>query len=117
MQAVFDIPALPAPMREALASELPDLDAYRQLHLFGQGGRRLWQLLQVREDHGEEPVDDFAIAVARRYFDEGLGAPRYKLLSPYGEATLPLQSLGRLAGLRLLERWDSGGRPAVRIRL
>lgn len=99
MRAVFDIAALPPSLHDTLARALPDLHQFRQLHLFGQGGRGLWQSLQALDDeHGPEPVDDFAGAVVRRYFDEGLGAPRYRLLLPYGEATLPLQKLGELAG-------------------
>jgi len=68
-----------------------------QLHLFGHGGRKLWQALQGSGFESPEPVDDFSTAAVRRYFAEGLKAD-FRLLFPDDALTLPLQKLGELAG-------------------
>ena len=97
LQAVFDIAALPAGIGVLLAREVGDLGRYSQLHLFGHGGRQLWQALQASGFAGApEPVDDFSADTVRRYFEASGVA--YRLLFPGDEFTLPLQRLGELAG-------------------
>jgi len=98
LQAVFDLTALPVRIGALLEAEVPDLARFRQLHLFGHGGRGMWQALQASGfATARQPVDDFSADTVRRYFGEELGAD-YRLLFPNEAFTLPLQRLGELAG-------------------
>lgn len=99
LQAVFDIPALPEDVYAILQDAVPELANYRQLHLFGHGGRQMWEALKISAfaDHAE-PVDDFSAYHVQRYFEEMPGDVSYRLLFPGGEGMVPLRRMGELAG-------------------
>ncbi|MBI2306607.1 MAG: hypothetical protein HYU78_04825 [Rhodocyclales bacterium] len=93
LQAVFDLAALPAAMREVLDPG----GRYRQLILFGHGGRTLWQRVQAAGLQSEHPIDDFCIATVEAWFAAELPGCAHSLVYP-GDAPVGLQALGRLAG-------------------
>jgi len=94
LQAVFELAALPAEMRESLDQAGT---GFRQLLLFGNGGGAFWQALRLAGMEGEHPVDCFSVDCVTRYMAEALPGSRYQVLYP-GAAVIPLQTLGRLAG-------------------
>lgn len=100
LHAIFDIATLP----EGLASKLEEpacaLEArFRQLHLFGHAGSKMWAAMQkAGAAKAPEPVDSFSAHLVRRYFEDVLECPDYRLLIPGGDRVLPLQKLGELAG-------------------
>lgn len=92
-QFVFDLAALPAEMRTALAPQAGE----RQLILFGHGGRRLWECVQASGMGGDDPIDDYSILTVERWFADYQPGRRYRLLFP-GKQPIGLQALGSLAG-------------------
>jgi len=113
--AVFDLDTLPLTIRQSIKAIAPEAD-YRQLLLFGHGGRRMWQALAASAGiTGENPLDDFSVDVVARYFSDENPANRYRLIYPQHPGMLPLQQLGRLAGwhhdspfrIGVNDRWGS----------
>ena len=92
-QHVFDIADLPA----EVAATLGDTTGFRQLILIAHGGRGLWDCIQAAGQAGEHPVDDYAVGIIRRWCADALPGRRTRLLYP-GDAPVPLQRLGILAG-------------------
>ena len=96
LQAVFDLPQLPAALLARLAEQV-DLGAYGQLILIANAGPALWQTLSAALTPGEHPIDDYSVQQVEAWFAERCGDARCERLYP-GEAVLDLQALGRLAG-------------------
>ncbi|MGE5946610.1 MAG: hypothetical protein ACM35F_07945 [Betaproteobacteria bacterium] len=92
-QHVFDLAALPEDMAAALGIRPGE----RQLILLGQGGRLVWERIQVDGCTGEHPIDDYTLRTIRRCFAEHLPESRYRILYP-GDHPVGLQALGTLAG-------------------
>lgn len=92
-QHVFDLDALPADVRATLG----DCSGFRQLILVGHGGRRLWERLQAVGPRGEHPVDDYSVRTVTAWLATAAPGAAFRFLYP-GDAPVPLQQLGRLAG-------------------
>jgi hypothetical protein len=92
-QHVFDIADLPGDVTATCG----ELGGFRQLILLAHGGRLLWQRVQAAGTVGEHPVDTYVADVVRRWCADTLPGRRTRLLYP-GEAPVPLQRLGALAG-------------------
>jgi hypothetical protein len=92
-QHVFDLAALPPDLRATLG----DSAGFRQLILIGHGGRRLWERLQAAGPRGEHPVDDYSVRTVTAWLAAVAPGAAFRFLYP-GDAPLPLQQLGRLAG-------------------
>jgi len=102
LQAVFEIADLPPEMLAAM-EPVESVSDYRQLLLFGHGGRQMWQALAGSAfRHDEDPVDGFSSDVVARFFSEENPGNSYTLLFPQKQGTkqgtIPLQQLGKLAG-------------------
>jgi len=99
LHAVFDIESLPEGLLARLCSQHRDLNHYRQLHLFGHAGRRMWEAMQHSDQADTaDPVDSFSANLVDRYFSATPGCSDYRMLFPGGERVVPLQQLGELAG-------------------
>lgn len=93
LQAVFDLDALPAEMRERIDPER----CHRQLILIGHGGRTLWEQVQAAGLASDHPIDDFTCATVRAWFAAQLPGAAFEIVYP-GDAPIGLQALGKLAG-------------------
>lgn len=93
LHAVFDLAALPAPMRAALDAA----GEFRQAILIGHGGRRLWQQVQAAGIASADPVDDFTRAAVAAWFAAQRPGGRHAFRYP-GSGAVGLQALGQLAG-------------------
>lgn len=93
LRAVFDLAALPAGTRAGLDPER----RYRQLILFGHGGRTLWEQVQAAGPSSGHPIDDFSVATVRAWFARQLPGRLFSIVYP-GDAPIGLQALGKLAG-------------------
>lgn len=99
LHAVFNIASLPQDARELLNEAVPDLAAYRQLHLFGHGGRLLWEKVQASGfASGEHPIDRYSEHAVCSHMEEAAPGCRYAMIFPAGKSMVPLQRLGELAG-------------------
>lgn len=99
LQAVFDLADLPPDMQAVLGEAVADIAGYRQLHLFGHGGRLLWEQVQASPfAAGEHPIDRFSEDAVRRYMEEAVPGCRYTVIFPAGKRLVPLRRLGELAG-------------------
>lgn len=97
LRAVFAIEQLPAALRTDLRRRF-DLDGrYRQLILFGHGGKRLWQAVQTAGLASADPIDDFSVVTVDRWLASELPSHSYRILYPGGQSP-GLQMLGQLAG-------------------
>jgi hypothetical protein len=92
-QHVFDLGDLPADV----VATFGDVAGFRQLILLAHGGRRLWDCVLAAGDGGRHPVDDYVRGVVHGWSAATLAGRRTRLLYP-GEAPVPLQRLGKLAG-------------------
>ena len=90
---VFDLDDLPADMVTDLR---PNADE-RQLLLFGHGGRRLWEYVQARGIHTQNPIDDYSIQIANEWLSRALPTCHVRIVFP-GTQRTGLQRLGALAG-------------------
>jgi len=98
LQAVFNLVDLPPDMLAAIEA-VETTEGYRQLLVFGHGGRRMWQALAGSKWKGDEhPIDRFSTDVVARFFAEENRGNRYTLLFPQQPGVIPLQQLGKLAG-------------------
>ena len=99
LQAILDINALPDNIQTSLATECEDLNAFRQLILFGHGGRRLWDSVSSFVDDAEsaDPIDTYTIKIVQDYFTDQHPEHRYQFVYP-GSTSVPLQQLGALVG-------------------
>jgi hypothetical protein len=99
LQARFDVAVLPANVAAMLQAFDPERK-YRQLILLGHGGRALWTTLKATGFSSADPIDDFSVAVVRKWLDREAGESAYRIIYPSAERrpAVPLQQLGRLAG-------------------
>lgn len=99
LHAVFDLDALPDDIQAALRGCCDDLSRYRQLILFGHGGRQLWQSVAPLIAAGEsaDPIDTYSQQQVAAWWAARYPGLPYRVLYP-GDAPVPLQRLGALAG-------------------
>lgn len=97
LHAVFDLDALPDDLRAALADCCDELASFRQLILFGHGGRALWQAVSPLLEAADDPIDVFSQQTVLALFAEYFPQLKVQVLYP-GDAPVPLQRLGALAG-------------------
>jgi hypothetical protein len=97
LQAVFTIADLPPDITDSIRLATNNADSYRQLILLAHGGRTLWQVMNETGIESDNPVDDFSIQIAERFFSEQHPENKYEMIYP-GEHPIGLQQLGKLAG-------------------
>ncbi|MDQ6992783.1 MAG: hypothetical protein Q9M31_04860 [Mariprofundus sp.] len=98
LQAVFDLVTLPAHIVAQLEA-VEATKAYRQLLVFGHGGRRFWQALSATKSmDADNPVDRFSINTINSFFSEENPENSYRVIFPEHHGIVPLQQLGKLAG-------------------
>jgi len=98
LQAVFDLADLPVEMLAGIEA-VETTEGYRQLLVFGHGGRSMWQTLSCSKwKIDAHPIDCFSADTVGRFFSEENPSNNYILLFPQQPGVIPLQSLGRLAG-------------------
>lgn len=95
--AVFNLDALPPPLKDVLAQENQTLDVFRQLILIAHGGTAFWQALTHHGRQGSDPVDMYTRQQVSATMNAVLGGRRYQVLYP-GNTRVGLQRLGELAG-------------------
>ena len=97
LQAVFDLAALPAPIKAPLAGHDP---RYRQLILLGHGGRRLWERVLASGITSADPIDDYTLRTVEAWAAEQLAGRAWEAVYPDHHRARPvgLQALGTLAG-------------------
>jgi epoxyqueuosine reductase len=102
--AVFDCADLPSPAAQIMAGHgvpaatVVPVAEYRRLVVVGHGGRRMWEALQEFGMETDDPVDDYSIALTRRFIQEYLDGASHLWLYPGTEYIVPLQQLGEAAG-------------------
>jgi len=97
LHAVFDIAALPADVRSALAEHVGPNGPCRQLILLGHGGTTLWAALKASGIVSANPIDDFSRATVDQWFAANFPDNVCRILYPGGNPP-SLQRLGQLAG-------------------
>jgi len=99
MLAVFDLDTLPAEIIQHIQLDETELAQYKQVLVFGHGGKDMWQALQQSPFlQDNNPIDSFSIDVVQNYFRQEQAGCSYHQLYPSPVRNIPLQSLGRLAG-------------------
>jgi len=109
-QAVFALAELPQNLQEKLFSACPQAKQYRQLLLFGHGGKRFWQALRehfgikaeaeaadIQALRDADPVDRYSETVVREFLLATQADASFEFVYP-GPFILNLQDLGALAG-------------------
>ncbi|HJV24347.1 MAG TPA: hypothetical protein VJ673_01620 [Aromatoleum sp.] len=97
LQAVFDIAALPADIRDKLRSRFDPEARYPQLILIGHAGRRMWEHVRATRGDSAHPVDEYSVATVQRWFADVFPDRDQRVIYP-GDTVLDLLALGRLAG-------------------
>jgi epoxyqueuosine reductase len=97
LQAVFDLEALPEKMAMEFRRHFDPRGRYRQLILFGHGGKAMWDAMQATGIRSDDPIDDFSVSQVERWFAEQFAGRNFLMVYP-GDTPVGLQSLGRLAG-------------------
>lgn len=95
--AVFELDGLPDDVATLLAVACPSATSYRQLILIGHAGRALWEAVKAFGLASANPIDDFTVRAVEAWASRSLVGLRWERPFP-GEAPLPLQRLGQLAG-------------------
>ena len=99
MLAIFDLDTLPEEIIQNIQLDAVALKRYKQLLVFGHGGKDMWQAVQQSSFlHVSNPIDSFSIGVVQNYFKQELPSSNYHLLYPGPIQNIPLQALGKLAG-------------------
>jgi len=99
MLAVFDLDKLPAEITQHIALDATILKRFKQLLVFGHGGRDMWQALQQSPDASQsDPIDHFSVHAVQNYFNQEHADCSHCLLYPDSVQNMPLQALGKLAG-------------------
>lgn len=93
LQAIFNIPDLPAELVADIRRRFDPECQYRQLILIGHGGKTLWASLKASGINSEDPIDDFSSEKLR----QALAGQRHTLIYP-AKDSVGLQALGKLAG-------------------
>jgi hypothetical protein len=94
---VFNLNELPNDLLEPLAPT----EAEKQLIIFGNAGRKLWECVKSRSMNTDNPIDEFSVNTLRTWFQRALPEASARFVFPIG---LPpgkhvgLQRLGTLAG-------------------
>lgn len=97
LQAIFNLFELPREIIEPIEKQLDDISRFRQLILLGHGGKAFWSALKNSPINTDNPVDDFSIDIVRQLFATKLSNHCFQIIYP-GPPTVPLQTLGELAG-------------------
>ena len=97
MQAVLPVDTLPETVRGGLERLGVALGRVRTLVLFGNGGTAFWQAFQQVGANGLHPVDAFSQRCVADFMQRRWVDVPYTFLYP-GNVTVPLQTLGQLAG-------------------
>ena len=98
MLAVFDLDTLPEEVMQHIPLDASALKDYKQLLVFGHGGKDMWQALQQSPFlQDNDPIDSFSIDVVQNYFKQEHAECNYYLLYPGPVRYIPLQALGKLA--------------------
>ncbi len=97
LQAVFDVDALPATLRDRLPGAADGAHRFRQLILIGNAGPALWRSVCADGLVGDNPIDDFSVRAVERWFAQQCAGHRLHPIYP-GNAPVDLQALGQLAG-------------------
>lgn len=100
LQAVLDVPSLPAGVLVGLALTPVERARCRRLLVIGHLGQTFWAALQQRGMHGSDPVDQFVTEVVADWMQQAQrlhGVRAWRQVFP-GSQTVGLQRLGALAG-------------------
>lgn len=96
---VFDTRELPDEIARVLDRAGVERSVFRQLILVGHVGRELWAALASSGVRSDDPIDDYSVRIIEEHFAARFPGRRYRILYPGGDALLPLQRLGALAGV------------------
>jgi epoxyqueuosine reductase len=91
--ASASLESLPADLREYFPA------GFRNVLVFGHGGRELWERLPKPLDPAEHPVDRYAVSLVEAFSRDVLRDYEARILFPFSETLLPLQRLGRALNL------------------
>ena len=99
LQAVFNLSELPEAVTASIKAHAPELSCFKQLIMFGHGGRQMWEALQASEfANTDNPIDSFSVDLVHRWFADVNSENSFEILYPGGEQPVPLQKLGTVAG-------------------
>jgi len=99
IQAIFNLPDLPEEIITAITSKASDISHFKQLIVFGHGGKQMWEKTQQSTFAKlADPIDNFSSDIVRHYFASACNDNTYTILYPNGADTIPLQKLGELVG-------------------
>ena len=98
--AALPLDELPSSVQSVLDEEGIVSAGHCRLVLLGNGGGRLWDVIQTDKQRwmrGDAPIDTFSAIQAETFARRTLNDPDWRLIYP-GPTRLPLQTLGEIAG-------------------
>ena len=88
LQAVINLKDLPLAVVNQLTFNTDRFEHYSQLILIGHGGRLLWRKVKIWQKEtesaieSENPIDDFSIFHAERFFSQRFSSKDFEIIFP-----------------------------------
>ncbi len=94
---VFDLKDLPDTVLTPITELVGDDHEFKQLIVFGHGGKQMWQSVLQRDSKSEHPINDFSVEQVTDYFNTHHPDLNFEIIYP-GSPSIGLQEVGKLAG-------------------